>query len=175
MISNGSGSTSENGHRNRLQAHTTPRRAPARPRGCAHPVQRVRFLRPCPLSKQHDKTRLSPYAPKAIDIVYPSVLNIEPVSILDSTSSSPPCRSCGDMATTLIEHGTIVDGTGKSAFAGSVLVDDDRIVDICSRRGDLAGGRQPDRRPGPDRMPRFHRHALACRLGPAAGAPRADS
>ena len=27
------------------------------------------------------------------------------------------------MATTLIEHGTIVDGTGKSAFAGSVLVE----------------------------------------------------
>jgi N-acyl-D-aspartate/D-glutamate deacylase len=34
------------------------------------------------------------------------------------------------MATTLIEHGTIVDGTGKSAFAGSVLVEDDRIAGI---------------------------------------------
>jgi N-acyl-D-aspartate/D-glutamate deacylase len=34
------------------------------------------------------------------------------------------------MATTLIKHGTIVDGTGQSAFAGSVLVDDDRIAGI---------------------------------------------
>jgi N-acyl-D-aspartate/D-glutamate deacylase len=34
------------------------------------------------------------------------------------------------MATTLIEHGTIVDGTGKAAFAGSVLIEDDRIAAI---------------------------------------------
>ena len=34
------------------------------------------------------------------------------------------------MATTLIEHGTIVDGTGQSAFAGSVLIEDDQIAGI---------------------------------------------
>ena len=34
------------------------------------------------------------------------------------------------MTTTLIKHGTIVDGTGTSAFAGSVLIEDDRIAGI---------------------------------------------
>jgi N-acyl-D-amino-acid deacylase len=34
------------------------------------------------------------------------------------------------MSTTLIEHGIIIDGTGKPAFNGSVLFEDGRIVDI---------------------------------------------
>ena len=34
------------------------------------------------------------------------------------------------MTTTLIKHGTIVDGTGTSAFTGSVLIEDDRIAGI---------------------------------------------
>jgi len=34
------------------------------------------------------------------------------------------------MTTTLIKSGTIVDGTGKPAYAGSVLIEDDRIADM---------------------------------------------
>ena len=32
----------------------------------------------------------------------------------------------------LIKCGTIIDGTGRPAFKGNVVVDDDRIVDVCS-------------------------------------------
>ncbi len=34
------------------------------------------------------------------------------------------------MTTTLFRNGTIIDGTGKPAFAGSLLAEDDRIIDI---------------------------------------------
>ena len=34
------------------------------------------------------------------------------------------------MSTTLIKHGKIIDGTGKAAFNGSVLIEDRGIVDI---------------------------------------------
>ncbi|MCP3953618.1 MAG: amidohydrolase family protein [Desulfobacterales bacterium] len=41
------------------------------------------------------------------------------------------------MTATLFQNGTIIDGTGKPAFAGSLLVEDDRIKDIITNGNGL--------------------------------------
>ena len=60
----------------------------------------------------------------------------------------------------LIRGGKIVDGTGNPWFLGDVAIRGDRIEAVGPLRSRY--GRAPrDRREGPDRRPRVHRHALA--------------
>jgi len=46
------------------------------------------------------------------------------------------------MTTTLFENGTIIDGTGAPAFAGSLLVENDRITDILRVGADVPSADQ---------------------------------
>ena len=41
------------------------------------------------------------------------------------------------MTSTLFRNGSIIDGTGKPAFAGSLLVEDDRIKDVIKNGAGL--------------------------------------